>query len=210
MTNRFESLSVVDENTTVIQTENSNENPTPNNSLVKNESSEFESSNLIESQCINTLIMNLSNTPTKRCVNTRQLSNTDTWCRKVNTDHKQPVHIGNNSGRLSQNSTSKIIQVADQKHVKMCPKNYPPEYKYELALAVKNKNKQKLQGASSDLTYQKWSDQNQQKFGFIPSVPLLLPKHNFKCSQIRLSKKLSQKIWIRLTLCPVKFKLNLS
>ena len=58
VTNRFESLSVADENTTNIQAENSNENPTPNHSLVKNESSEFESSNLIERQCVNTLVMN--------------------------------------------------------------------------------------------------------------------------------------------------------
>ena len=70
VTNRFESLSVADENTTDIQTENSNENPAPNHLLVKNGSSEFESSNLIESHCVNTLVMNLSNTPTKRCVNT--------------------------------------------------------------------------------------------------------------------------------------------
>ena len=102
VTNRFEYLSVADENSTDIQTDNSNENPTPNYSLVKNE---FESSNLIESQCANTLVMNLSNTPTKKCVNTRQLG---AGCRKVNTAHKQPVHVGNNSKPLSQNSTSKI------------------------------------------------------------------------------------------------------
>ena len=78
----------------------------------------------------------------------------------MNTDHKQPVHVGNNSENV--------------------PQNYPPEDKYELALAVKNENKQKLQGASSDPTYQKWSDQNQQKFGFIPLGLLLLPKNNFK------------------------------
>ena len=73
-----------------------------------------------------------------------------------------------------------MLQVADQKHGKMCPKNYPPEDKHELALTVKNKNKAKLQVASLDPTYQKWSDQNHQRFGFIPLGPLILPQNNFK------------------------------
>ena len=179
VTNRFESLSVPNENIAGIQIENGNVNSIPNYSHLKNESSEFESSNMIESQCVDSSVMNLSNTSTQRCVN-RQRSNTGTWWKKVNIDHKQSIYVGNNSEPLSQNSTSKTIQEVDQKHVKMCPKNYPPEDKYELALAVKNKNKKKLQGASSDSTYQKWSDQNQQKFGFIPLGPLLLPKNNFQ------------------------------
>ena len=180
VTNRFESLSEADENTTDIQAENSNENFIPNYSHLNNESYECESSNSTESPSIMNSVMNLLNTPTKRCVSTRQLSNTGTWCRKVNTVHKQPVHVGNNSEPLSEKSTTKIIQMADQKQLKLCPKNCPPEDKYELALAVKNKNKQKLQGASSGLTYQKWLDQNQQKFGFIPLGPLLLPTTNLK------------------------------
>ena len=50
--------------------------------------------------------------------------------------------------------------------------------KFELALTVKNK--QKLQSASLDPTYQKWSKQYQQKVGFIPLSSLLLPKTNLK------------------------------
>ena len=66
--------------------------------------------------------------------------------------------------------------------MKLCPDNYVPEDKYQLALAVKNKNKQKIQSATSDPTYQKWSDQNSQKFGFVPLGPLLLLDFNLKLS----------------------------
>ena len=100
-------------------------------------------------------------------------------CRKVTTDDKQPFNACNNSELLSRNSLPKIIQSADQKPVKMCRRHYLPENKYKLALAVKNKNKQKLQSVSSDPTYQKWSDQNKQKFGFVPLGPLF-PKSNLK------------------------------
>ena len=62
----------------------------------------------------------------------------------------------------------------------MCPRSYLPEDKYELALTVKYKNKQKLRSTLSDPTYQKWLDQNKQHFGFIPLGPLLLPKSNSK------------------------------
>ena len=108
------------------------------------------------------------------------MSDTGTWCKKVNINHNKVIHVGNNSEPLLQNSTFKIIQQADQKHVKMCPRNWVANDKYELALTVKNKNKQKLQSASSYPTYQKWSEQNQQKFGFIPPGSLLLPKSNLK------------------------------
>ena len=47
--------------------------------------------------------------------------------------------------------------------------------KYDLALQVKNKNQEKLQKAKSDPTYQKWNEQNKDKFGFIPLCPLTLP-----------------------------------
>ena len=47
--------------------------------------------------------------------------------------------------------------------------------KYELALQVKNKNREKLYKAKSDLTYQKWNEQNKDKFGFIPLGPLIVP-----------------------------------
>ena len=179
VTNSFESLSVLDENNTNFQPENNNSNVIHKELHKQHKSSEFESPNLIESKNTSPPVKNVSNTLKQMYENT-QLLNTGTRCKQVNPYHKQLIHKGHNSELLSQNSTSKMIQVADQNHVKMCPKNYPPEDKYELALAVKNKNKARLQDASSDPTYQKWSDQNQQRFGFIPFGPLLLPKNNLK------------------------------
>ena len=61
---------------------------------------------------------------------------------------------------------------------KMGSKVIWPRDKYELALQVKNKDR--LQLAKSDLTYQKWAEQNPDNFGFIPLGPLLLPKTNNK------------------------------
>ena len=179
VTNRFESLSVLDENNTNCQIE-SNDSIVILKELHKHhKNSEFESSNLIESQNTSPSVKNVSNSVDQRRGNTRLL-NTGTRCTQVKSHHKQSSHEQYNGHPLSHNSTSKMVQVADQKHGKMCPKNYPPEDKYELALTVKNKNKAKLQLASSDLTYQKWSDQNHQRFGFIPLGPLILPQNNFK------------------------------
>ena len=47
--------------------------------------------------------------------------------------------------------------------------------KYELALQVKNKSKERLNNARTDPTYQKWNSQNEDIFGFIPLGPLILP-----------------------------------
>ena len=88
------------------------------------------------------------------------MSNTGTGCKKVNIDHNKGIHVGNNSEPLLQNSTLRIVQQADQKHGKMCPRNGVADDKYELALAVKNKNKQKLQSASSDPTWSKKNGRN--------------------------------------------------
>ena len=96
----------------------------------------------------------------------------------------------------------------DQKRI--CPGNYLPEDKYQLALAIKNKNKHKLQRASSDPTYQKWSDQNSPKFGFVPLGPLLLPNSNLKLHINADPNKLYvvTKMQIPSILCLLKFKLN--
>ena len=179
VTNRFESLSGLDENNINCQLENNNSNVIHKELHKQHKSSEFESSNLIESKNTSPPVKNVADTVEQTCVNT-QLLNTETRCTQVNPYHKQSMYERHNSDLLSQNSTSKMIQVADQKHGKICPKNYPPEDKYELAMAVKNKNKAKLQVASSDPTYQKWSDQNLQRFGFIPLGPLILPQKNCK------------------------------
>ena len=57
-----------------------------------------------------------------------------------------------------------------------------PQDKYELALQVKKKNKDKMQLANSDPTFQKWAKQNPDNFGYIPLGPLLLPRTNSKNS----------------------------
>ena len=180
VTNRFKFLSVHDTDNTDIQWENNKVNLISTQSHLKRENSQFESSNLSITPDLTSVLKNVTKTSEKKCVNTRQMSDTGTWCKKVNIDHNKVIHVGNNSEPLLQNSALKIVQQADQKHEKMCPRNGVADNKYELALAVKNKNKQKLQSASSDPTYQKWSEQNQQKFGFIPLGSLLLPKSNLK------------------------------
>ena len=89
--------------------------------------------------------------------------------------------VKNRNSLLNEGSSNNSLST-HQKPVKLCPDNYAPEDKYQLALAVKNKNKQKVQSATSGPTYQKWSDQNSQKFGFVPLGPLLLPDFNLKLS----------------------------
>ena len=54
----------------------------------------------------------------------------------------------------------------------ICQKHRPndldePEDKYDLALEVRNKNKQKLAMAKSNSTVQQWDRQNADMFGFI-------------------------------------------
>ena len=63
---------------------------------------------------------------------------------------------------------------------KIGPKIIGPQDKYELALQVKKKNKDKIQLANSDPTFQKWAEQNPDNFGYIPLGPLLLPQTNNK------------------------------
>ena len=124
VTNRFESLSVLDENNTNCQTES-------NNSIVilkelhkHHKNSEFESSNLIESQNSSPSVKNVSNSVDQRRGNTRLL-NTGTRCTQVKSHHKQSNHEQYNGHPLSHNSTSKMVQVANQKHGKTCP-TVPP------------------------------------------------------------------------------------
>ena len=54
-------------------------------------------------------------------------------------------------------------------------KNFQGEDKYDLELHTTNKNKMRIARAKQDYTYKLWSDQNPDKFGFIPLGPLVLP-----------------------------------
>ena len=93
--------------------------------------------------------------------------------------------------------------------------------KYELALQVKNKSKEKLSDAKFDPTYQKWNSENKDKFGFIPLGPLIPPNtdkqieegldpiklyditrnektFNFLSSQVRVHSQLNPGVWEKL------------
>ena len=81
---------------------------------------------------------------------------------------------------MVQNNTPNIEQEKCQKPPKIGPKMIGPPDKYELALQVKKKNKDKIQLANSDPTFQKWVEQNPDNFGYIPLGPLLLQQTNNK------------------------------
>ena len=140
VTNRFQSLGVHDTDDMDIQWENNKVNLISTHSHLKCEKPQVESPNLSKTPDLTSVLKNVTKTSEKRCVNTRQMSNTGTGCKKVNIDHNKGIHVGNNSEPLLQNSTLRIVQQADQKHGKMCPRNGVADDKYELALAVKNKN----------------------------------------------------------------------
>ena len=74
----------------------------------------------------------------------------------------------------------KIIAEDCQKHSKLCSENSAPDDKYDLALQTKNKNKIKMQQAKGDPTFDLWSQQTKQKFGYIPLGPLVLPTSDNK------------------------------
>ena len=60
-----------------------------------------------------------------------------------------------------------------QKQAKLCPDIV--QDKYDLGLQVKIHNKLRLEQAKSDPTYIKWREQTDDKFGFIPLGPLVIP-----------------------------------
>ena len=97
-------------------------------------------------------------------------NNLDTYSNKVVLSTGQARALNRKKG-----SNNKSTQNQD----KTPPKNLPEvpimDDKYGLALQVKNKNKEKLNNAKTDPTYQKWNSQNDDKFGFIPLGPLILP-----------------------------------
>ena len=139
VTNRLESLCVIDENNTDGESANNNSNVSYKDSQIQYQTSEYESSSLIKNMNTSPPVKNVSNTD-KQADDITQVSNTGIQCKQVRPYVKQLMQKQHNSDLWPQNSTPKVIKSADQKHEKMCPKNYPPEDKYELVLAVKNKN----------------------------------------------------------------------
>ena len=85
-----------------------------------------------------------------------------------NIGKNQSIHIACNVNQSSQKEGQNC-----QKPSKLCPEM--PEDKYDLGLQVKSHNKDRLNQARSDPTYKKWSEQTDDKFGFIPLGPLVIP-----------------------------------
>ena len=150
-----------------------------------------------------------------------RVSALNTECRRVTHDHKQPGSVLIENNVVLKENNPNNDSSTNQKPGKSCPGGYLPEDKYQLALAIKNRNKQRLQKAISDPTHQKWLDQNTQKFGFVPLGPLLIPdsdlrlsssrdpiklyditkntnSYNFMAAQIQLKSQLNPDVWEQL------------
>ena len=100
-----------------------------------------------------------------------------TECTEVCNDTICLWHSADNNENMIQSNTPNIGQGECQK---FGSKMIGPQDKYELALQVKKKNKDKIQLANLDPTFQKWAKQNPDNFGYIPLGPLLLPQTNSK------------------------------
>ena len=64
----------------------------------------------------------------------------------------------------------------------MCSNDQGTDDKYRLALQMRNKNKERMRQANTDPTFKNWNNQNEDKFGFIPLGPLVVPKSDKKRS----------------------------
>ena len=85
-----------------------------------------------------------------------------------NIGKNQLIHIAYNVNQSGQKEGQNC-----QKPSKLCLET--PEDKYDLGLQVKSHNKDRLNKARSDPTYKKWSEQTDDKFGFIPLGPMVIP-----------------------------------
>ena len=103
-----------------------------------------------------------------------------TECTEVCNDIVRLWHSADNNENVIQSNTPNIGQGECQKPQKFGSKMIGPQDKYELALQFKKKNKDKIQLANSDPTFQKWAEQNPDNFGYISLGPLLLPQTNSK------------------------------
>ena len=141
-----------------------------------------------------------------------------TECTKVSNDKVRLWHSAHNKDTEILGNTPSKERGKCQNSQKLGPKISWPQDKYELVLEVKKKNKDKIQVATSDPTFQKWAEQNPDNFGYIPLGPLLLPQtdkkkfcctdpiklyditknqnsFNFMSSQIQVKSQLNPDIW---------------
>ena len=106
--------------------------------------------------------------PLEDCIDTdRSRSEQDLSQKGHEVDHPRKIktstsHLTNNQHRGSSTDVETLLHVLDDK--------------YDLALEVRNKNKQKIAMAKSNSTFQKWNQQNVEKFGFTPLNDLLIPQ----------------------------------
>ena len=131
-----------------------------------------------------------------------------------NVEKNHSIHIARNESQGCQKGARNC-----QKQSKLCPQT--PEDKYHLGLQVKSDNKLRLEQARSDPTYKKWSEQTDDKFGFISLGLLVIPtsdkrryigsdpvklynttrnetKFNFLSTQIQLDSQLNADTWEKL------------
>ena len=151
--------------------------------------------------------------PLEDCIDTdRSRSEQDLSQKGHEVDHHRKIksstsHLRNNQHRGSSTDLETLLHV--------------PDDKYDLALEVRNKNKQKIAMAKGNSTFEKWNQQNVEKFGFIPLNDLLIPQidksidkstdpielynwaksnqgYNFTTGQYVLPSHLNFKVWDNL------------
>ena len=103
-----------------------------------------------------------------------------TECTKVSNDSVRLWQSADINTRVVQSNTPNREQGKCQKTLEIGSKVNWPQDKYELALQVKKRNRDKIQLANSDLAFQKWAEENPDNFGYIPLGPLLLPQTDSK------------------------------
>ena len=92
---------------------------------------------------------------------------------KANEAHnKGAKRSGQKMAQQAPNDKDKACRKALKTH---SGKNFQGEDKYDLELHTTNKNKMRIAKAKHGPTCRHWSDQNPDKFGFIPLGPLTLP-----------------------------------
>ena len=91
-------------------------------------------------------------------------------------DNKAHDNSANRSGQKLAQEALNAEKNAHRKVSKIHPEtNLQGEDKYDLELHTTNKNKMRIARAKHDPTYNLWSKQTPDKFGFIPLGPLILP-----------------------------------
>ena len=127
----------------------------------------------------------------------------------------------NSNNHKGDKNKSNNMEAENPKTPKMCSNDLGTDDKYRLALQIRNKNKERMRQANTDPTFRNWSKQNEDKFGFIPLGPLVIPKSdkrrslgsdpiklynatrsqtdsNFLTSQIQVPSQLNPDVWQNL------------